>query len=121
MIVENGNLKDHLIRVYDLTILGIAYLILGLLASYLINKYSSEYNVDASTGKLILEIILEVGVTIIFSYFIHIIVEKLPLPMTGTKQVRTEIIRQVRGGIILAFAMFTLQVKLRAKVIGLLT
>ncbi len=36
--------------------------------------------------------------------------------MVGSTEIREQIIKEVRGGIVIAFAMFTLQVKLRNKI-----
>ncbi len=114
--MEHYTLKEHIIRSYDVMVLGIAYLIFGLASSYIINRFSSTAKPLDSKTKLILEIGAEVAVTVLFSYFIHVIIERMPLPMVGTTEIKRQLIKQVRGGIVIAFAMFTLQVKLRNKV-----
>nr|QBK87255.1 MAG: hypothetical protein LCMAC201_01570 [Marseillevirus LCMAC201] len=114
--MEHYTLKEHIIRSYDVMVLGIAYLIFGLASSYIINRFSSTAQPLDNKTKLILEIGAEVAVTVLFSYFIHIIIEKTPLPMAGTDEIKRQLIKQVRGGIVIAFAMFTLQVKLRNKI-----
>nr|QBK88223.1 MAG: hypothetical protein LCMAC202_05850 [Marseillevirus LCMAC202] len=116
---EQYTVKEHLIRSYDVMVLGIAYLIFGLASSYVINRFSSTAHPSDSKTKLILEIGAEVAVTVLFSYFIHVIIERMPLPMAGTTEIKQQIIKQVRGGIVIAFAMFTLQVKLRNKILYL--
>ncbi len=116
MELEGYTLREHFVRSYDVMVLGVSYLIFGLASSYTINRFSSTANITDSKTRLIFEIAAEVAVTVLFSYFIHVIIEKLPLPMYGSREIRQEIIREVRGGIVIAFAMFTLQVKLRNKI-----
>ncbi len=111
--------KEHLVRSYDVMVLGIAYLIFGMASSYIINRFSSAAKITDSKTRLLLEIGAEVAITVLFSYFIHVLIEHLPLPMVGSKEIRQEIIKEVRGGIVFAFAMFTLQVKLRNKILYL--
>ena len=114
--MEGYTIREHLIRSYDVVILGIAYLIFGFASSYMINHFSSNSLPSDSKDQLMLEIIAEVAVTVLFSYFIHILIEKLPLPMIGNEKLQESVIHEVRGGIVIAFAMFTLQVKLRNKI-----
>ena len=114
--MENYTIKQHLVRSYNVMVLGIAYLILGLGSSYFINYFSPPADPKDSKEQLMIEIIVEVAITVLFSYFIHVIIEKLPLPMIGPDDLKLQIIREVRGGIVIAFAMFTLQVKLRNKI-----
>lgn len=109
-------LQGHLIRSYDVMILGIVYLVFGLASSFLINKFSLPMQPGDSKIKIVIEILLEVAVTVLFAYIIHQIVEKMPLPMAGTTEIKQQIIREVRGGIVIAFSMFVLQVKLRNKI-----
>ena len=113
---EPTTLRGHLIRSYNVMVLGIAYLMFGLPVSYFINRVSPVASTSESTGRLIFEIAAEVGVTILCSYIIHRLIERMPLPMIGTEQEKKQIIEQVRGGIVIAFAMFTLQLKLRNKI-----
>ena len=115
--MEDYTLREHLIRSYNVMVLGIAYLILGLTSSYFINKWSPPAKKGTSKEVLAFEIAVEVAVTVLCSYFIHVIIEKLPLPMIGPIDLKLEIIREVRGGIVIAFAMFTLQIKLRNKIL----
>ena len=107
--------REHIIRSYDVMVLGIVYLIFGLMSSYIINYFSPTEYKDKDI-QLIFEIGLEVAITVLFSYFIHIIVERLPLPMLGSKEIKESVIKEVRGGIVIAFAMFILQIKLRHKI-----
>jgi len=116
MVVDQYTWREHLVRSYDVMVLGIAYLIFGLASSYLINRFSPAAESTDSHVKLMIEIGVEVAITVLFSYFIHVIIERLPLPMAGTTEIRQQIIREVRGGIVIAFAMFTLQIKLRNKI-----
>jgi hypothetical protein len=109
-------LEEHFIKSYNVMLLGIVYLIFGLASAYFINKFS--YDVHPNKGKLQLaiEICIEVAVTVLFSYIIHYIVEIIPLPMAGTYEIKQETIHQIRGGIVFAFSMFVLQIKLRNKI-----
>ena len=108
--------REHIVRSYDVMIVGIAYLIFGLASSFTINYFSAVGSPNDSKTRLAVEIIIEVAITVLFTYFIHLAVAELPLPMIGTKQVQADIVREIRGGIVIAFAMFTLQVKLRQKI-----
>ena len=87
-----------------------------MISSYLINKYSRDINEDKNTSTLIFEIAMEVGFTVLFAYIIHRIIENLPLPLFGSEEKKKQLLEQVRGGIVIAFAMFSLQVKLRDKI-----
>lgn len=113
--MEYSEIKKDLISAYNIIILGIAYLFLGLTSSYIINTISPSYTTSDKI-TLCVEIAIEIGITILFSYYIHKIIENLPLPMIGTKEEKRQIIENERGGIIIAFAMFCLQVKLRTKI-----
>lgn len=114
--MEHYTLKEHLMRSYNVMILGLVYLLFGLASSYFINRFSPIATPETNKEMLVLEIAIEVAITVLFSYFIHVIIERLPLPMIGPIDLRLQIIREVRGGIVIAFAMFTLQIKLRNKI-----
>ena len=116
MELDQYTWREHIVQSYDVMVLGITYLIFGLASSYIINYFSATAKSSDSKTKLAFEIGAEVAITVLFSYFIHVLVEYLPLPMIGTTEIRQEIIREVRGGIVIAFAMFTLQIKLRNKI-----
>lgn len=116
MYEKEYTITEHLQRSYDVMVLGIAYLIFGLASSYIINYFSFSASPDEPKLQLAMEIILEVAVTILFSYFIHIIIARMPLPMIGSEDIKQEIIKEVRGGIVIAFAMLSLQIKLRMKI-----
>ena len=116
MDIDDDNLQLHFIKSYDVMVLGIVYLIFGLASSYLINRLSPSLSKGDSRIKISIEIMLEVAVTVLFSYIIHQVVERMPLPMAGSKELQYKIIREVRGGIVIAFAMFSLQIKLRNRI-----
>lgn len=108
--------KNDMITNYNVIILGIMYLLFGLTFSYFINIVSPPVNKRASKLVLLIEIIAEVGITTLFAYYLHKLIEILPLPMLGSREEQTNLIGNIRGGIIIAFSMFALQVKLKSKV-----
>lgn len=117
MAINNKHItvNGHFVRAYNYVIIGLMYLVFGLISSYIINMLSPKLLGNESELRLAVEIILEVAVTILFSYVINRIIEKIRLPMAGTKQVQEEVISEMQGGVI-AFSIFTLQVKLRSKI-----
>ena len=116
MSINEITIKEHLIQSYNVMILGIVYLIFGLTSSYIINNFSPIIRPNESKLQLGIEICIEVAITILFAYIIHQIIENIPLPMAGSTENQLQTIREVRGGIIIAFSMFALQTTLRNKI-----
>ena len=104
------------LRVYNIIIIGIIYSIFGLWISFSVNKFSPALNTSASKEELWVQILTEISATLVLTYFLHIIVARIPLPLLGPKAVREDAFKRVRGGIITSFSMFALQVKLRYKI-----
>ena len=113
---EVQDFKYHLTKSYNVVIVSTTYLLFGLPFSYFINKISSD--ADKNTNKLLLliSIVFEVGLTVLFTYFLHRVMERLPLPLLGSARMKRRVIAEVRASIVIAFSMFALQVKLLHKI-----
>lgn len=114
-----GYLGLHLIKILDIFILGNVYLFLGVITSDIINYYIAK-PYDKKKSKLVnlLQLILETGCIMIAVYLIRIFIKHvIPNPFKGIQGFNPSRVKELSGGIVLAFAfLIYLKDKMKSKV-----
>jgi|SaaInlV_165m_DNA_1040744.scaffolds.fasta_scaffold25039_1 hypothetical protein len=107
------------IKMIDISLLGIYYLIGGILLSNLINRIMPDYNKEEYDSKSKIQIILELFANTILimisAYILRNIVALVPFPLDGVYGYNHSIVKEVSGGVIISFAVIVLQSSFKRK------
>ena len=109
----------RLIKMLDISCIGIYYFLLTLITSlFLVKifpKYDKEKYKKISSFKLVLELLLRVCLIMLSVYFIRIIVKKIPFPLDGYYGYDHNRVRELNGVVIMAFSILVLQKDFKEK------
>lgn len=96
----------RLVKALDIFIIGNIYLFLGVVVSSFMARYITKpYNKKISKFLNLRQLILEVGLLVVFVYLIRIFVKHvIPNPLKGIAGFDPTKVRELNGPIILAFA-----------------
>lgn len=96
----------RLIKCLYIFILGNIYLFLGAIISHGITVYiAKDYDPQKTKFRNLLQLILEAGLIMVSVYIIRITVKhKLPHPFNGWYGFNPDRVKEMNGGVILAFA-----------------
>ena len=122
----NKNFKEPktwinlMLRIIDISFLGILYLIGGIIVSFIISlvfpKYDEEVYKFKSYINLTLEIFSTAALLCVLGYVLRNIVRKIPFPLDGFFGYQHQNRSEIRGGIIISFAIFVLLTDFRKKI-----
>ena len=117
------NQKELIIRgikLLDISLLGIYYFFGGLLVSLLINKLLPKYDEEKykkiTIVQLIFEISLNVSFIMVSAYFLRKIVQHIPFPLNGYYGYDHNRVSELKGGVLISFAIISYQLNLKNKV-----
>ena len=120
MIMYNNELLIRSIKLLDISLLGIYYFIGGVILSIMIDKLFSKYDEEIYEKKTIMEIFIEcclnISLIMISVYILRNIVELIPFPLHGYYGYDHYKVREIRGGILISFAVVSFQTNLKDKV-----
>ena len=123
----DDKVKFYVAKTLTIAIVSIYYAILGAFFSILIDKSMRDFDPNKPPAKSKLAdlgadviIVLESGATMALigmSYYLirKIVKTMLPQPFDGVGGFRTSLLRELSGGIIIAFVIFQFQIKLQAR------
>jgi len=114
-----GYIGLHIIKSLDIFILGNLYLFLGVVVSDFINKYIAKpYDKEKSKLENLMQLILETGCIMVSVYLIRIFIKHvIPNPLAGIQGFEPSRVKEISGGIVLAFAfLMYLKDKIKSKV-----
>ncbi len=96
----------RLVKSLDIFILGNIYLFFGVIVSSFITKYiAKDYDHRKSKLENLLQLILETGLIMVSVYIIRTFIKQaLPNPLKGIEGFDPRRVKEVNGGVILAFA-----------------
>ena len=121
------NKKELLIRsikLLDISLLGIYYFIGGVILSIMIDKLFSKYDEEIYEKKTTMEIFIEcclyISLIMVCVYILRNIIELIPFPLHGYYDYDHYKVREIRGGVLISFAIVTFQPNLKAKVVKLI-
>ena len=109
----------HLVKALDIFILGNIYLFFGVIVSALIDKYiAKNYDKKKSKFQNLLQLIYETGIIMVSAYLIRIFIKHvIPNPLTGIVGFEPKRVKELGGGLVLAFAfLMYLKEKIKSKV-----
>tara|TARA_B100000902_G_C26905238_1_gene714117 strand:- start:294 stop:674 length:381 start_codon:yes stop_codon:yes gene_type:complete len=116
------NQKELIIRgikLLDISLLGIYYFFGGILVSLLINKLLPKYDEEKykkiTLVQLIFEISLNVSFIMVSAYFLRKIVQHIPFPLNGYYGYDHNRVSELKGGILISFAIISYQLNLKNK------
>ena len=108
------------IKLLDISLLGIYYLFGGIIVSLMIDKLFPEFDESVYSQKSSIEIFLEICLNIssmmIVVYILRNIVERIPFPLDGLFGYDHSRVIEIKGGILIAFAVITFQHNFKNKV-----
>tara|TARA_B100002051_G_scaffold246080_1_gene253916 strand:+ start:314 stop:706 length:393 start_codon:yes stop_codon:yes gene_type:complete len=108
------------IKMVDISLLGVYYLFGGIILSLIIDKLFPVYDEEVYRNKPLLEIFLEICLNIslimIIVYILRNIVGKIPFPFDGVAGYDHKRVSEIKGGILIAFAIITFQPKFKNKI-----
>jgi hypothetical protein len=108
------------IKLLDISLLGIYYFIGGVILSIMIDKLFSKYDEEIYEKKTIMEIFIEcclyISLIMVCVYILRNIIELIPFPLHGYYDYDHYKVREIRGGVLISFAIVTFQPNLKDKV-----
>jgi uncharacterized membrane protein len=109
------------IKILNIGYLGIIYSVLTITISILIDKIMPKYDEKEYNKKeiyiIILECFLSIVLIMIGVYFIRNIVQVLPYPLDNIKSFDHTRLKELNGGVLLAFFVVTFQQNLKNKIL----
>lgn len=118
-----NNILFRLAELFDTTIFTIYYFMGGLLISYILDTLTPDYDPAKHKLLIILEIFIEIALTIVGAYILIRISEYIPAPFgrwfTNEKRLQLKELTdsKIRGSIMIGFAIFLLQINLKNKIL----
>lgn len=111
---------NWILRLVDISFLGILYLIGGIIVSSIITMFFPKYDEEVykfkSYRNLTLEIFSTAALLCVLGYVLRNIVRKIPFPLDGLFGYQHQNRSEIRGGIIISFAIFVLLTDFRKKI-----
>lgn len=108
------------IKMVDISLLGVYYLFGGIVLSLIIDKlfpvYDEEVYSNKSSQEIFLEVCLNISLIMIIVYILRNIVEKIPFPLDGVAGYEHKRVSEIKGGVLIAFAVITFQPNFKNKV-----
>ena len=109
------------IKLLDISLLGVYYLFGGITLSYLIDLLMPifdeiEYD-KKNTFELFIEVCINVILIVIGSYLLQIIIRHIPFPLNRLYGYDHKMTNDIKGGVILSFAIILYQVDFRKKIL----
>lgn len=108
------------IKMVDISLLGVYYLFGGIILSLIIDKlfpvYDEEVYRNKSSQEIFLEVCLNISLIMIIVYILRNIVEKIPFPLDGVAGYEHKRVSEIKGGVLIAFAVITFQPNFKNKV-----
>lgn len=102
--------KFRIIKSLSIAILGVYYLVGGVIISeiieYILPKYNEEEYKKQSSLKIFLEIALSASIIVIFVYFLRLLIKRLPSPFENVDGFKMKQLKEINGTVILAYALF---------------
>ena len=122
MDLSTNNIIFRLVKVSDIALVGNYFFFGGIIMSLLINnilpKYDDE-NVDkVPTAILWRDIFLNVSLIMIIAYILRNIIQLIPSPFEGIAGFEHSRLKELSGGVVLAFSIFSLQPNLKARLLN---
>jgi len=110
----------YTIKIIAIMVVSIYYFIFGSIISVFVNKFTPERNVKRmTTFRLIVEIATSFAFIGVFYYFLRKFIRVIPFPLDGYFGFKNVSLREMTGGIIVAFVIFTYQTKLTERLLEL--
>jgi len=102
--------KFRIIKSLSIALLGVYYLVGGVIISemieYILPKYNEEEYKKQSSLKIFLEIALSASIIVIFVYFLRLLIKRLPSPFENVDGFKMKQLKEINGTVILAYALF---------------
>jgi hypothetical protein len=119
------NIGFYLTKSFDIFTVAVYYFVFGSFMSITINQSMRTTSDDElkkiSTISLIIDIMFTFGFIGLGFYLIRLLVKSIPYPLDGSFGYEHSKLREVSGGIIVAYVMYTYQTKLLKKMVELKT
>ncbi len=114
MNVLQKNIIIRLFKIIDISMIGILYLLLGIISALFINNllYQKEFedkNERRSSIFYVLKILIRTSFIMISAYLIRNIIMKVPVFFDGIYGYKHTRIKELSGGVIIAFSIISFQ------------
>ena len=102
------------IKCVDISLIGIYYLVLGILFAMALNELFKETKKEKQMLKksmphLLLKLLMQTSLIMISVYIMRQIVKRIPFPLDGVCGYDHMRIKEINGAVIMAFVVITLQ------------
>lgn len=112
------------IKCVDVAMLGCYYLALGLVAAVVIRRVFDERGSEVDEGalaamplpKLVSRIVGRTCLIMVATYLIRVTVKRIPFPLDGVGGFRHARVKEINGGVIIAFSVIALQTHFTAEI-----
>ena len=115
--------RRFVLRLVDLSMIGILYFIGGVCISNILNNIFHEYDKEVydntPTYKIVLELFLHSSLIMILAWMLRSTVYKIPFPLDGLWGYNHSKLSEIKGGILISFSIFVLLTDFRKKIIHL--
>jgi len=102
--------KFRIIKSLSIALLGVYYLVGGVIISemieYILPKYNEEEYKKQNSLKIFLEIALSAYIIVVFVYFLRLVIKLLPSPFENVDGFKMKQLKEINGTVILAYALF---------------
>ena len=107
------------IKLMDISLTGNYYFFGGLLGAAVINKIMPEIDdkeaSDTPTGILVRDIVINVTLILVITYFLYTFIPRIPSPFDGVMGFQHVRLQWASGSILMAIALFALQPNLKRR------
>ena len=108
----------YVVKIIAIFLVTLYYFIFGSIMSTFVNAFTPDRDVNKlSTLQLFFEIMISFGVIGILYYFLRKFIRNIPYPFDGFYGFQHKSLKEMGGGIIVAFVVFTYQTKLTERLI----
>ena len=115
--------QRFVIRLVDISMIGILYFIGGVCISNILNnifhKYDEEVYDNTPTYEILLELFLHSSLIMILAWFLRSLIYKIPFPLDGLYGYNHSKLSEIKGGILISFSIFVLLTDFRKKIVHL--
>jgi len=98
----------RLIKLFDIGLIGVYYFLFGFIASMLLDKANNNFlNMNDSNILIILsKILINIFLIMIIVFYIRFIIKRIPFIFDKMYGFNHNLVKELNGGVIIAFALF---------------
>ena len=122
---DSNEIAFRLVKMINIAIVGNYFFFSGVIMSILINAIMPSFDEkDKKKKKTIVlfgEIVLNIALIMIIAYILRNVIELIPSPLEGVAGYEQSRLKELSGGVVLAFSILVLQPNLKNRLLELVS